>query len=115
AGKDNLKGIPKADLPLVKEVLKERGHLMIPIFALVYFLANNLPISYAAFYTIGIAIVVSQFRKSTRMTFKDIFDALEDGARQSLSVMAACAVIGVVIGSLSLTSAATELIGSITG
>src|SRR5699024_11995499 len=45
AGKDNLKGIPKADLPLVKEVLKERGHLMIPIFALVYFLANNLPIS----------------------------------------------------------------------
>ena len=115
AGKDNLKGIPKADLPRVKEVLKERGHLMIPIFALVYFLANNLPISYAAFYTIGIAIVVSQFRKSTRMTFKDIFDALEDGARQSLSVMAACAVIGVVIGSLSLTSAATELIGSITG
>ena len=59
--------------------------------------------------------MVSQFRKSTRMTFKDIFDALEDGARQSLSVMAACAVIGVVIGSLSLTSAATELIGSITG
>ncbi len=115
AGKDNLKGIPKADLPRVKEVLKERGHLMIPIFALVYFLANNLPISYAAFYTIGIAIVVSQFRKATRMTFKDIFDALEDGARQSLSVMAACAVIGVVIGSLSLTSAATELIGSITG
>ena len=115
AGKDNLKGIPKADLPRVKEVLKERGHLMIPIFALVYFLANNLPISYAAFYTIGIAIVVSQLRKSTRMTFKDIFDALEDGARQSLSVMAACAVIGVVIGSLSLTSAATELIGSITG
>src|SRR5699024_3088686 len=31
AGKDNLKGIPKADLPRVKEVLKERGHLLIPI------------------------------------------------------------------------------------
>ncbi len=114
AGKDNLKGIPKADLPKVKEVLKERGHLLLPIFALVYFLANNMPIAYAAFNTIAIAVIVSQFRKSTRMSFKNILEALEDGARQSLSVMAACAVIGIVIGILSLTSAATELIGSIT-
>src|SRR5699024_4532427 len=101
AGKDNLKGIPKADLPRVKEVLKERGHLLIPIFALVYFLGNNVPIAFAAFYTIGIAIVVSQFRKETRMSIKNILEALEDGARQSLSVMAACAVIGIVIGVLS--------------
>ncbi len=115
AGRDNLKGIPKADLPRVKEVLKERGHLLLPIVALVYFLANNMPISYAAFNTIAIAVVVSQFRKSTRMSFKNILEALEDGARQSLSVMAACAMIGVVIGILSLTSAATELIGAITG
>lgn len=115
AGKDNLKGIPKADLPRVKEVLKERGHLLLPIFALVYFLGNNVPIAFAAFYTIGIAIVVSQFRKATRMSIRNILEALEDGARQSLSVMAACAVIGIVIGVLSLTSAATELIGSITG
>lgn len=115
AGKDNLKGIPKADLPRVKKVLKERGHLLLPIFALVYFLGNNMPIAYAAFNTIAIAIVVSQFRKATRMSFKNILEALEDGARQSLSVMAACAVIGIVIGVLSLTSAATDLIGSITG
>lgn len=115
AGKDNLKGIPKADLPRVKEVLKERGHLLLPIFALVYFLGNNMPIAYAAFNTIAIAIVVSQFRKATRMSFKNILEALEDGARQALSVMAACAVIGIVIGVLSLTSAATELIGAITG
>ena len=99
----------------MKEVLKERGHLLLPIFALVYFLGNNVPIAFAAFNTIAIAIVVSQFRKTTRMSFKNILEALEDGARQSLSVMAACAVIGVVIGVLSLTSAATELIGSITG
>ncbi len=37
AGKDNLKGVPKADLPRVKNVLKERGHLLIPIVALVFF------------------------------------------------------------------------------
>src|SRR5699024_6940672 len=63
AGKDNLKGIPKADLPRVKEVLLERGHLLIPIFALVFFLSKSVPISFAAFYTIVISVIVSQFRK----------------------------------------------------
>ena len=114
AGKDNLKGIPKADLPRVKEVLLERGHLLIPIFALVFFLSKSVPISFAAFYTIVISVIVSQFRKSTRMSFKDIIDALISGARQSLPVMAACAVVGIIIGTVSLTGFANVMISMIT-
>ncbi len=114
AGKDNLKGIPKADLPRVKEVLLERGHLLIPIFALVFFLSKSVPISFAAFYTIVISVIVSQFRKSTRMSFKDIVDALISGARQSLPVMAACAVVGIIIGTVSLTGFANVMISMIT-
>lgn len=113
AGKDNLKGVPKADLPRVWDVLKERGHLLLPIFALVYFLFKSVPISYAAFYTILLTIVFSSLRKSTRMSIKDILDALADGARQSLSVMAACAVVGVIIGVVGLTSFGTVMTSSI--
>ncbi len=113
AGKDNLTGIPKADLPRVKEVLLERGHLLIPIFVLVYFLFKGMPISYSAFYTILISIAVSSLKKSTRMSIKDIFDALEEGARQSLSVMAACAAIGIVIGVVSLTGFASTMMSLI--
>ncbi len=113
AGKDNLKGIPKPDLPRAKEVLLERGHLLIPIFALVYFLYQSIPISYAAFYTIIISVVVASLRKSTRMSFRDILGALEDGARQSLSVMAACAAIGIVIGVVSLTGFANTMMSLI--
>ncbi len=113
AGKDNLKGIPKADLPKVKEVLKERGHLILPIFALVYFLFKNVPVSYAAVYTIALSVVVAGFRKNTRMSIKDIFDAMSDGAKQSLSVMAACAVVGIIIGVVSLTSFGAVMTSSI--
>ncbi len=104
AGRDNLKGLPKADLPRVKEVLKERGHLLIPIVALVFFLFQSMPVSYAAVYTILLTIVVANLRKTTRMGFKQILEALADGAKQSLSVMSACAVVGLIIGVVSLTS-----------
>ena len=113
AGKQNLKGVPKDQLPRIKEVMKARGHMLLPILALVWFLIESVPIGYAAAYTIGITVVVSQLRKETRMGIKEIIDALEDGAKQSLSVMAACAVVGIVIGVVNLTSFGTVITSSI--
>ncbi|WP_180179768.1 TRAP transporter permease [Acinetobacter sp. YH12041] len=113
AGRDHLKGVPKADLPRVKQVLKERGHLLFPIVALVFFLFQSIPVSYAAVYTILLTIVVAAFRKSTRMGPKEILEALADGAKQSLSVMAACAVVGIIIGVVSLTSFGSVMTSSI--
>ncbi|ENX06730.1 TRAP transporter permease [Acinetobacter variabilis] len=113
AGRDNLKGVSKADLPRVKEVLKERGHLLLPIIALVVFLFQSIPVSYAAVYTILLTIVVAAFRKSTRMGPKEILEALADGAKQSLSVMSACAVVGIIIGVVSLTSFGSVMTSSI--
>lgn len=113
AGRENLKGIPKADLPKVMEVLKERGHLLIPIVALVVLLFKSVPVSFAAFYTIIITVIVSSLRKSTRMSFADILEAMADGARQSLSVMVACAVVGIIIGVVSLTSFGSVMTSSI--
>lgn len=113
AGRQDLKGIPKADLPKVKQVLKERGHMLLPIVALIIFLGNNVPVGYAAAYTIAFTVVISWLRPETRMGFKDILDALEDGAKQSLAVMAACVVVGIVIGVVNLTSFGTVMTSSI--
>lgn len=113
AGKDNLKGIPKPDLPRVKEVMKERGHLLLPIIFLIFLLYRNVPIGHAAFYTIVATVVVAMLRKTTRMSFKDILGALDSGARQSLSVMVACAVVGIIIGVVSLTSFGNVMTSSI--
>ncbi len=114
AGKEDLRGVPKADLPKAKEVLKARGHLLLPIVGLVYFLYMSMPIGYAAFYTILLTIAISMIRKETRMSPKDILEALANGAKQSLSVMTACAVVGIIIGVVSLTSFGTVMTSSIT-
>lgn len=113
AGRNNLTGISKAALPQVSTVLKERGHLLLPIVALIYMLYLNLPIGRAAVYTIGITILVAQIKKTTRMSIKDVFEALELGAKQSLSVMIACAIVGVIIGVVSLTSFGSVLASAI--
>ncbi|MEN6668912.1 TRAP transporter permease [Psychrobacter sp. B38] len=113
AGRRDLKGIAKESLPAVKEVLKARGHMLLPIVFLIFLLIRNVPVGYAAAYTIGFTVVISMLRAETRMSFADILGALEDGARQSLAVMAACAVVGIIIGVVSLTSFGTVMTSSI--
>ncbi|HIV82486.1 MAG TPA: TRAP transporter permease [Candidatus Salinicoccus merdavium] len=113
AGKRDLKGIPKADLPRVKEVFAEKGHLLIPILGLIVMLFMNMPIPRAAIFTIFLTIIVATLRKSTRMSFRDIFDAMANGAQQALSVMIACAVVGVIIGVVSLTGFGAVLTSAI--
>ncbi|AIL33067.1 TRAP transporter permease [Basilea psittacipulmonis] len=113
AGRFNLKGLSKDQLPELKKVLKLRGHMLLPIIFLVVCLANAIPVGYCACYTILFTIVVSWFKKETRMGPKAILEALISGAKNSLSVTAACAVVGIVIGVVNLTSFGTVLISSI--
>lgn len=113
AGRRDLKGIAKESLPQLKDVMKARGHMLLPIVFLVFLLARSVPVGFAAAYTIGFTVVMSMLRKETRMSFTDVLGALEDGARLSLAVMAACAVVGIIIGVVSLTSFGTVMTSSI--
>jgi TRAP transporter 4TM/12TM fusion protein len=114
AGRANLRGLPKADLPQVKKVLKEGWHLTIPLISLIIMLFSGVPVSYAAFYTIIVAVIVSWFRKHTRMNIKDILSALETGTRQALSTIIACGIVGIVIGVVNLTGFGATLTSAIT-
>nr|WP_312579345.1 TRAP transporter permease [Sedimentibacter sp.] len=104
ASKNNLEGIPKEDLPKVKEVMKARGHLIIPIIFLLYMLLfSGKTVIFSAFLTIIVTIAVSMIRPETRMSAQDIIEALEEGTRSVVSVAVACAVVGIIIGVVSLT------------
>lgn len=104
AGKTNLVGLPKDRLPLVKNVMKDKGHLLIPIFLLLYLLLfSGTTVVFSAVITIVATIVVAAFKKSTRMSFKDICDAFADGATQTVAVAIACACVGIIIGVTSKT------------
>lgn len=114
ASKDGLKGINKADLPRVKEVMKERGHLLIPLVFLIYMLFfSGKTIIFSAFLTIIVTILASMLRKTTRMSFRDIIDALETGARTTLGVAIACAAVGIIVGVATLTGFGLKLANGI--
>lgn len=104
ANKNNLVGVPKEELPKVKDVMKTRGHLVIPIIFLLYMLLfSGKTVIFSAFLTIVVTIVISMLKKETRMSLKDLLDAFEEGTRSTVSVAVACAVVGIIIGVVSLT------------
>jgi len=113
ASKNGLVGLPKDQLPKVKNVMKERGHLLIPLVGLLYLLLKGYTPIYAAFYSILMTIGASALRKETRMSFKDIIDALEEGTRTALGVAMACATVGLIIGVATLTGFGLKLAGAI--
>lgn len=114
ATRDGLKGISRENLPAVGEVLKERGHLMIPLLFLIYMLFfTGRTILLSALLTILVTAVVAQLRKTTRMSIQDMVDALADGAKTSVSVSIACAAVGVIVGVVTLTGFGVKLANAI--
>ncbi|RDU60211.1 C4-dicarboxylate ABC transporter permease [Helicobacter sp. MIT 14-3879] len=113
AKRNNLQGISRESLPLLKNVLKARGHMFLPMVLLVVLLGQSMPISYVAIWTIVCTVITSWIRKETRMSLYDIFMALEEGAKQSLPVMVSCASVGIIIGVTSLTSLGNVITSSI--
>jgi TRAP transporter 4TM/12TM fusion protein len=103
--KRGLRGMPASELPQIRELIKEI-HLLLPIPILIVLLSLGLTPFIAAFYSICATIVLSWFRKDTRMGPKKVVEALVAGARSSLSVGATVGVIGIVIGVTSLTGLA---------
>ena len=104
ARKKGLQGLPKEQLPALKEVMRADGHLVIPVIVIIATLLMKYTPLRAGFIGVISVIVVSSLKKNTRMSFATIFKALEDGARGALGVAMACALVGFIVGTSSLTS-----------
>ncbi|MEH7274349.1 TRAP transporter permease [Neobacillus vireti] len=97
-----LRGLTKEEMPNRKEVLGKL-YLLLPIIAIVLLLSSGMSVIRAALWSIVITVVVSAFKKNTRIGFKGIIDALIDGARSALGVAAACAAAGIIVGVVTKT------------
>lgn len=104
AVKKGLKGISNNEFPKAKDALLARGHLIISIILLTFLLIKGYTPMFAAFYSIVSLLLISQIRGNTRLTLKSIYCALEKSAYSTLSVGIACAVVGIIVGTASLTS-----------
>lgn len=110
ADRVDLTGMSEEEVPDTVGVLKERGHLVIPLLFLMYMLFfANVSVTFAAFWTILVTVVVAQLRTSTRMSIRDTLEALEDGARLTVGVALACAAVGFIVGVAALTGFGLKL------
>ncbi|MBL8965682.1 MAG: TRAP transporter permease [Spirochaetaceae bacterium] len=112
AKKLGLKGLSREELPKFKRIMLDRGHLIIPLVAIIYLLVAGFTPMKAALWAIILSIVSSWLRKSTRISPKDIVKGLEAGARGALGIIAATACAGIIIGVVTLTGLGLKL-GSI--
>jgi len=103
AERHGIKGLPKEELPKLMPVLKQKGHLVIPIIVLIVMLLMGFTAMKAGFYSLIFVILISAIQKDTRMGVKSILLALEKGAKAVLPIAAACACSGIVVGVLTLT------------
>ena len=113
AKKLGLHGIPKEDLPKAG-VLMKKINLLLPLIMLVIWVSGNyMTLQKAASLAIILSIVVSLFNRENRITPDKIIEALEAGARSTITVGAACGVAGIISGSITMTGLANDIINAI--
>jgi len=109
ARKLGLRGLRADELPKAGLVLRQHWLSIIPLGILVYLILSGKTPDFAAVYGIIACVVVGFLNPVNRLTLRDLWQALADGARNTLAVGAAAATVGVVVGVVTLTGVGFRL------
>jgi TRAP transporter 4TM/12TM fusion protein len=109
ARRTGLKGLPEDRVPKLWRVIRTQGYLITPLLALIAIMASGATPNKAALVAMASAIVVTAFSRQTRLSIKDLIGILENAARGALSVVAATAAAGMIVGMITLTGLGLKL------
>ncbi|MBE0466241.1 MAG: TRAP transporter permease [Candidatus Desulforudis sp.] len=128
AVKSGIKGLPREELPPVKQLLLERGYMLLPFFVLIYMLVIGFTPLKAGYYAILFTISLAVFTNLLKLAHKEVrgnwrallvpalqtafrlgVQALEIGARNCVGVALACATAGIIIGIVTLSGLGLKL------
>ena len=124
AKKLGLQGIPRDQLPKMGNLMK-KIYLLFPLVLLVILVSTNtFTMAKSAAIAIVAAVAVGLLNNVVDMaaknedradflTFGKILDALEGGARGSITVAVACGVAGIISGCITVTGLASKLLSAI--
>jgi TRAP transporter 4TM/12TM fusion protein len=114
AARKGLKGLEGQDLPSVIGTLKSGWPHVLPVIILVYFLfiVKYSPELCALFSSVAI-VVIGVFRRKNALNLARILEAMEGSARTAIIVVLACAMAGLMMGSVSLTGIAISISGDL--
>jgi TRAP transporter 4TM/12TM fusion protein len=103
AKKLNIVGIQGEEFPHWKKVLAGGWYFSLPLVIITILMLIGRSPGFAAFWATISCVVVSWVNKETRMGPKEIWQAIQTGARNTLLIGATVGVIGVIVGVISLT------------
>ena len=124
AKKLGLKGIPRDQLPKMGNLMK-KIYLLFPLVLLVilvstntFTMAKSAAIAIVAAVAVGLLnnvvdMTAKNVDRTDFLTFGKILDALEGGARGSITVAVACGVAGIISGCITVTGLASKLLSAI--
>lgn len=103
AKKQGLIGMPGEVLPDWRNVLKTGWYFALPLVIITVLMLMGRSPGNAAFWATLSCIGVSWVSKETRMGPREIWDAIQTGAKSTLIIGATMGVIGIIVGTISLT------------
>ncbi len=104
----NIRGVVDSNVRLLTALINSI-HLMLGFVVLTTLLIMQYTAGYAVIYAIITLVFFSFLNKNSRMNFERFIEALVQGARQALPIIAAGAVAGLVLGILALTGLGAKL------
>lgn len=112
-----LRGLKDEEMPDRSKVFK-KIYLLIPIVVIIALMSTGTPVIHAALYGILSCIIVGIINPDVKFGPREFIDALADGARTALGVVAATACAGIIVGvvvktglGLSLATSLVDLAG----
>lgn len=105
AVKSGLKGLPREELPSLSQVLLRQGFYLLPLVLMfVLFGMNVLSVEMVAVIAILATVLVALvFSREARRNWHVLWQALENAAKGALSISAATACAGIIVGVVGLT------------
>ncbi|MFZ5692340.1 MAG: TRAP transporter permease [Pseudomonadota bacterium] len=105
AKRRGLVGLPRSELPRVGDVMRERGHLFIPVLVILVVMYSGYSAPLAALCGTAACFPCAALRKTTRdaVSLNNLIAATVEGARNAVPVALACACAGIVIGVVTLS------------
>ena len=109
AGRLGLRGSAADRRERASGVLRQSGFLLLPLAVLFALVLMQYSPRYAALVAIGVLLVLSLFRRDTRLTPLRMAEALIDGMRATAPIAVAVAVAGIVVGVVETTGVGINL------
>ena len=110
AVKLNLKGLAPAQIPDIRQILRDKWPLLSPLIGIILMLlVFKMSSSRKAVVAILITIIAPLIKRNIKITLTKVIDALYDGAHSCVSILASCTCAGIIIAVLAVTGLGVKL------